>query len=110
MRPSSPVISIRISAPALHQLFFCVGTRRFWELVFNPAGLPIEEEERQFLAARLDQLIDHEGLEDPDMTLAVGYITRGNALHFMHETNQQLYAIKDRLERQREEEQMRQEL
>jgi len=84
--------------------------RRFWEFVFNPSGLPIEAEERDFLAARLDRLIDREGLEDPELALMPGYITRGNALHFMLETNAELYRIKDRLEQQREEERMRQEL
>ncbi|KAA0174288.1 hypothetical protein FNF27_04300 [Cafeteria roenbergensis] len=82
----------------------------FWEYVFNPTGTLVDEEERAFLSERLQAFISREGLHSPELALPRGYLTRGNALHFMHQTNKDFYALKDRIQARKDAAELREEL
>ncbi len=99
-----PTFQILASAPRL----LCV--HRFWEYVFNPTGTLVDEEERAFLSERLQAFISREGLHSPELALPRGYLTRGNALHFMHQTNKDFYALKDRIQARKDAAELREEL
>jgi hypothetical protein len=84
--------------------------RRFWDHVFNPSGLPVFDEEHQLISESLSQFIRREGLRKPELKLLPGYLTSGNPLHFMLETNQKLHELRQRLAREQREAALRDEL